>query len=62
MLLEKIMEREDAQSFLNDLLDNEIPKARDKGPDPILVRSYVVSHHWRKRWMRNGQERRQARK
>jgi hypothetical protein len=65
MLLEKIMERGDAQSFLNDLLGNEIPKSREKGPDPIFVRSYVVQHHWRKRWYRknrNGQEVRQARK
>ena len=58
MLLERIMQRQDAQKFLDDLLDNNIPKQRDKGPDPIYVRSYVVQHHWRKRWMRsrNGQE------
>lgn len=58
MLLERIMQRRDAQDFLNELLDNEIPKNRDKGPDPIYVRSYVVQHHWRKRWVRNGQARR----
>lgn len=67
MLLERIMQRQDAQKFLDDLLDNNIPKVRDKGIDPIFVRSYVVSHHWRKRWMRkarsNGQpERRQVNK
>lgn len=59
MLLERILEREDAQRFLNDLLDHNLPKARDKGADPIYVRSYVVQHHWRKRWYRrnrNGQE------
>lgn len=63
MLLERILEREDAQRFLNELLDNNLPKNRDKGPDPIYVRSYVVSHHWRKRWVRkvrNGEQRRQV--
>jgi hypothetical protein len=67
MLLERIMQRPDAQKFLDDLLDNQIPRNRDKGTDPIYVRSYVVQHHWRKRWVtrkarNNGQERRQATK
>ena len=52
MLLEKIMERQDAQKFLSDLLDDHIPRNRDKGADPIYVRSYVVQHHWRKRYQR----------
>jgi hypothetical protein len=63
MLLERILQRPDAQKFLDELLDNEIPRPRDRGLNPVFVRSYIVSHHWRKRWMRktrNGQERRQA--